>query len=110
MWVVSSCNLAESAFICSTAFKMLSAELLADVSRFCSVLSVGLLHAIAPIKMTMYKRFFIVQILFFSEEQANRHSLKIKLLPQLIFQVILIGLLHIIREIAKEGKRRHMRG
>jgi len=56
---VSFCMAAESAFIFSTALRMLSAELDAEVSAFCSLLSGALLHAIKARKIMEIDSFFI---------------------------------------------------
>ena len=49
------------------------------------------------------------RFLFLAEEKPQRHSLKVKILSQLIFQVILIRLLDIIRIITEKSERRYMR-
>jgi hypothetical protein len=42
--------------------------------------------------------------LFLSEEDPDRHTLEIKPLPQLIFQVILVWCFDIVGVVGEEGK------
>jgi len=42
--------------------------------------------------------------LFLSEKQSNGHAGKIKILTQLIFQIVPVGQLHVVGKIAEKSK------
>ena len=89
------------------------------------VLSVVLLLVVSLLQAAMttvnnasIRKFFIVtgfryrqqipcRLLFLPEEKPDRYTGKIKMLTHLIFEIILIGLFYIIREIVEEGKGWH---
>ena len=47
----------------------------------------------------------IYNVLFFSEINPNWHSFKIKMLPQLVFEVVSVGNLDVVGVIRKECER-----
>jgi hypothetical protein len=60
--------------------------------------------------LEIQKRNRVSILLFFPEEQADGHPVKIELFPQLIFKIVFVRLLYVVGKITKECKGRHSRG
>lgn len=55
----------------------------------------------------LFKKLGPAKLLFFPKEKPDGHSLEIKVLSQLVLKIVLIGLLYVVGEVAKEGERRN---
>ena len=47
-------------------------------------------------------------VLFFPEEYPDGYTCELELRPELVFQVIFIGILNVLRMVGEESKGRHM--